>query len=381
MKIAQSRWTPEQQWVTATANHAAIAAKLVLVFGDRLLFNQQAIFTEIRDRYPEAYILGCSTAGEIYDTEVTDNALTITAVEFEHTRIQPVWVAIAADESSEAAGQKLAAQLETAGLVHVFVLSEGINVNGSALVAGLLSGLPPQVTVTGGLSGDGARFEQTLVLRDGVPTANGAIALGFYGEKLQVGFGSWGGWTPFGPERVVTHAQGNVLYKLDGQSALALYRTYLGEDYAQGLPSTGLLFPLCLRHADDKPGVVRTILGIDEAEQSLTFAGDVPEGSRVQLMKANFDRLVDGAGEAAEISFRAHGETSPELAILISCVGRKLVLKQRIEEEVEIVRDILGEQTALTGFYSYGEIAPFESGVRCELHNQTMTITTLREMV
>src|SRR5208282_5180858 len=155
-------------------------------------------------------------------------------------------------------------------------------------------------------------------------------------------------------------------------------KQYLGEQ-AKGLPATGLLFPLSIRTETEKTGVVRTILSVDEKTQSMTFAGDVPEGTYARLMKANFDRLIDGAIGAAKTSYQAIGSSSPDLAILISCVGRKLVLKQRIEEEVEGVREILGERTVLTGFYSYGEISPFTPGANCELHNQTMTITTLSE--
>ena len=111
----------------------------------------------------------------------------------------------------------------------------------------------------------------------------------------------------------------------------------------------------------------------------MTFAGDVPEGHYARLMKANFDRLVDGSTGAAKISLETLGSSPPELAILISCVGRKMVLRQRIEEEVEGVREVLGPSPVLAGFYSYGEIAPPSRCARCELHNQTMTITTLSE--
>src|SRR5205085_1989348 len=178
------------------------------------------------------------------------------------------------------------------------------------------------------------------------------------GDRLKVGYGSLGGWDPFGPERLITRSKGNILYELDGQSALALYKKYLG-DYAQDLPASALLFPLSLRTNESDRGVVRTILAVNEDEQSMTFAGDVPEGAYASLMKANFERLIDGASMAAKTSYEAIGSSSPDLAILISCVGRKLVLKQRIEEEVEGVRDILGDHTVLTGFYSYGEISPF----------------------
>jgi len=217
-----------------------------------------------------------------------------------------------------------------------------------------------------------------LVVLDGPPESGIIAAVGFYGEHLKVGFGSLGGWDPFGPERRITRSRENVLYELDGKSALDLYKKYLGE-HAEGLPSTGLLFPLSLRTREGETGVVRTILSIDEAENSLTFAGDVPEGAYARLMMANFDRLVDGSIGAATVSKAAIGGSQPDLAILTSCVGRKLVLKQRVEEEVEGVRDVLGDSTPLMGFCSYGEISPFVPGATCKLHNQTMTITTLSE--
>jgi hypothetical protein len=245
-------------------------------------------------------------------------------------------------------------------------------------VCGLTDHLQPGVTLTGGLAGDGDRFQETLVIWDSPPEPDTVALVGLYGERLKVGFGSLGGWDAFGPERLITRSTSNILYELDGQPALALYKKYLGE-YASDLPASGLLFPLSLRTSSGD-SVVRTILGINEAEDSLTFAGDMPQGGRARLMKANFDRLIDGAVGAAQTSYGALGETSPELALLISCVGRKLVLKQRIEEEVEGVRDVLGRNTVLAGFYSYGEISPFSPSAKCELHNQTMTITTLSEL-
>ena len=380
MKIEQVRWDKEMGWQPHLLEPSPWGenVQLVLIFGDRLLLARQELLNTIKTAYPNAYLLGCSTAGEIYDTEVFDETLAVTAIEFDRTQIKDACVNIREVGSSFEVGQKLARSLPSEGLVHVFLLSEGIKINGSDLVRGITQNLPAGVSVTGGLSGDGANFQETSVLWHDRPYSDAVVALGFYGQHLKVGYGSWGGWDPFGPERVVTHSRGNVLYKLDGKLALGLYKQYLGE-FAKELPASGLLFPLSLRIESKDTPVVRTILSVDEVEQTMTFAGDVPEGATVRLMKANFDRLVDGAIEAAEKSYAANGSTAPELAILISCVGRKLVLKQRIEEEVEGVREVLGDDTVLTGFYSYGEISPFEEGVRCELHNQTMTITTLRE--
>ena len=376
MQIEQCRWTEAKGWKPASPGKLGETVQLALLFGGLEQLKAVDLWRNLTQIYPNAFLVGCSTAGEIYDTQVSDESLVVTAIHFEHTQIKGNCISLQADEDSFAAGDRLGKSLETEGLVHVFVLSDGLQVNGSDLVRGLAQHLPAGAALTGGLAGDGDRFQETQVVWQGQSQSGVVTAIGFYGDRLKVGYGSVGGWLPFGPERVITKSAGNVLYELDGQSALALYKKYLG-DHAAGLPAAGLLFPLGMQTSVKDNRLVRTILSVNEADQSMTFAGDVPEGSVVQLMQANFDRLVEGAIGAAETSIQT--TPSPELAVLISCVGRKLLLKQRIEEEVEGVRSILGEQTILTGFYSYGEIAPFAAGVSCELHNQSMTITTLSE--
>lgn len=388
MKIEQRKWTKVLGWTSAPAETIAESAQLVLVFGATSILKESELLKQIKNLYPNAHTFGCSTAGEICGTEVTDDSLVVTAVNLEQAQFRGARVELDHIASSFQVGEYLAQALPPSlssvvsdkmeKLVHVLVFSDGLKVNGSDLVRGLTKHLPEGVTVTGGLAGDGERFAETLVFWDSVPAKDTLAVLGLYGDRLRVGFGSLGGWDPFGPERLITRSEGNVLYELDGQSALELYKKYLGV-HANELPAAGLMFPLSIRPKTDEAGVVRTILAVDEKEQSMTFAGDVPAGTYARLMKANFDRLIDGAIGAARTSYQASGSFSPDLALLISCVGRKLVLRQRIEEEVEGVRDILGDRTALTGFYSYGEISPFTPGAKCELHNQTMTITTLSE--
>lgn len=376
MRIEQFHWCRASGW-SPSLETRSVEPGLVLSFASPSALLETSVLAELRRVFPRATHFGCSTAGEIHSTSVSDDSLVATAIDFESTTIEAHHVRVEEAAHSYAAGQSLAESLPQPGLRHAFVLCDGLSVNGSELVKGLHSRLPPEVTVTGGLAGDGPRFKQTYVIWDGVPQPGIAGILGFYGDALEVGYGSLGGWDPFGPERVITRSSGNVLYEVDGRSALTLYKAYLGE-HASGLPATGLLFPLSLRTAEGDTGVVRTILAIDEEEQSMTFAGDVPQGAYARLMKANFDRLIDGAVGAAKRS-RLTPSTQPQLAILISCVGRKLVLGQRVEEEVEGVREVLGSSVALAGFYSYGEISPFTPSARCELHNQTMTITTLAE--
>lgn len=372
MRLEQRLWSPGSGW---DGSPHLPDARLVLVFGGRDGLGPAALAGLARD-YPEAIVAGCSTAGEIAGVHVHDDHAVATAVRFAGTEVRSAHIDLHPGEGSAQAGARLAGQLPAKGLVHVLVFSDGQHVNGSALVAGMTAALPPGVQLTGGLAGDGARFQRTLTVADGQAREDRIVAVGFYGDRLRVGFGSLGGWDPFGPQRRVTRSKGNVLYELDGQPALALYKRYLGEQSA-GLPATGLLFPLSLHR--DGGEVVRTILAVNEDDQSMTFAGDIPEGSMVRLMKANFDRLVDGAHGAAETSRAALGRDGAELALLISCVGRKLVLKQRVEEELEAVQQVVGRGAALAGFYSYGEICPAAPEANCELHNQTMTITTFAE--
>ncbi|MBZ0098048.1 MAG: FIST C-terminal domain-containing protein [Taibaiella sp.] len=350
---------------------------LVLVFGSSDLLSDPSIYTEIKEEYPAAHIVLNTTAGEIIDTEVNDHTISLTAIKFEKTKVKTAAINIDECKNSFEAGYRLASALDHGNLTSVLVISDGQKVNGSDLVVGLQEFLPKNTIITGGLAGDGARFKSTLVGLDEPPKEGRIVIIGFYGEALHVTYGSVGGWDPFGPERLITKSEGNILYELDGKPALEIYKMYLG-DYATELPGSGLLFPLSIRTGDTGNSIVRTILSVNEAENSLTFAGNMPHGSYAQLMKANFDRLIEGASNAAANSISTQAR-KPDLAILISCVGRKLVLDQRIEEEVEVVRATYGLDTAITGFYSYGEISPSFNFMKCELHNQTMTITTLRE--
>jgi hypothetical protein len=368
-------WRPGTGWSTPAPGALDSERTLVVAFGDPDLGDDPVPFRDLAATFPRSTVIGCSTAGQILGAEVSDGGLAVAVARFDRTRIARATAPIDGAEGSFAAGQELARGLAEPELRTVFVLSEGLHVNGSELVRGLASVLPESVVVTGGLAGDADRFGRTWVLVDGAPVTGHACAVGLSGPAVRVGHGSKGGWDHFGIERRITRSAGNVLYELDGKPALALYKSYLGE-LASGLPATGLLFPLALR-GEDGGQVVRTILAVDEAEQSMTFAGDMPQGVPAQLMMGTVDRLVAGAAEAAAGAADGAGD-GPTLAIAVSCVGRRLLLDERIEEETVATLETLPAGAHQVGFYSYGELSPGESGF-CDLHNQTMTITTIRE--
>jgi hypothetical protein len=378
MKIEQNVWTQKTGWSPSTPGALGKSAQLVIVFSSTDLLKQSPHLKELAAVYPNARVVGCSTAGEIYGTTVNDDSLTVVAVYFEKTTVRSYEIEAGSAEDSFLAGERLAALVSPANLSHLFVLSKGVNINGSELVKGLVKNLSENVIITGGLAGDGSKFQETLTFSNGVPKNNVITAIALYGHNIKVGYGSVGGWDSFGPERIITRSKGNVLYELDGKNALAIYKQYLGE-HAAGLPATGLLFPLGIRDQEATTSLVRTILATNDTEQSLTFAGDVPQGHHARLMKVNYERMIDAAAKAAKNCQDTIDCPKVELAIIISCCGRKWILKQRVEEEIEAVREVFGNDTVLTGFYSYGEIAQVAGSKKCALHNQTMTITAFSE--
>jgi hypothetical protein len=376
MKAMTSVWDHVCGWSTPLPALDS-PSTLVVVFGDRTVEDDPRPLQEVVASFPTSVVIGCSTSGQIAGGSLRDDVCVVAIARFDQVRLAKADAEVGCSADSFAAGAAVGAGLAGEDLRAVFVLSDGLNVNGSELVAGLIASVGSDVVVTGGLAGDGDRFEHTWVFDDGDTRAGRVVAVGLYGESLRVGSGSEGGWSIFGPERIVTRSDANVLYELDGKPALELYKRYLG-DLASELPASALLFPLAIRAHDEAEQLVRTVLAVDEGDQSMTFAGDIPQGWRAQLMRSSADRLVDGAEAAAIQSGAGLSSAGPTLGIAISCVGRRLVLGARTEEEIEATLDALPTGSELIGFYSYGEIAPGLGGA-CDLHNQTMTVTTFAE--
>lgn len=379
MRVTQSIVKKPADMSAQCAALAETKPDLLLVFAAVNHFLVGNFANELRSSFPAAALLGCSTAGELTADGVDDGTCTLTAVNFDKTTLVQAHTSLADMDDSYAAGERLARQLLAPDLRTVLVFGPGIQINGSALVDGIASILGENIPITGGLAGDGGAFKQTFTLGPDGVSDRSIVAIGLCGSALHFGHGSFGGWEAFGPARKVTRCANNVLFELDGQPALDVYKRYLGE-HAKGLPASGLLFPFAMLGEDHNAiGLIRTILGVDEAAGSLTLAGEIDPDGYLKLMHASTDKLVNGAEAAAKAAAAMFGNPGQSLAILVSCVGRKLVMGNRVDEEVEAVGNVFGSQAVLSGFYSYGEISPFTPGSLCKLHNQTMTITCLSE--
>lgn len=356
-------------------------AQVVLYFLSPQYPSPVQYLSALRKAYPAARLVGCTTGGEIFGDEAVDGAAVSVAIYLEKGHMRIVEGNVKTRDDSYITGHTLASALDADDLRFIFALSDGLIVSGSHLVQGMVQGCGPDVIIAGGLAGDGTDFQKTGVGVDILPVCGKVAAIGFYGDSLRIGCGSVGGWVNFGPERVITKAHANVLYELDGKSALDLYKKYLGED-ADKLPGSGLLFPLCISPPDNPiHSIVRTPFDIDEKNNSLIFSDKIPQGYVARMMHGTIDNLVNGAEQAA--AFAADGTTAgqefkPELALLVSCIGRNIMMGQRVSSEISAVKALLGE-IPIAGFYSYGEICPHPITRKCDLHNQTMTITLLGE--
>jgi hypothetical protein len=384
MELQSFQYTLGSGWSIPSFPEMDSENTLILVFAAPEFIENPAPIKELAAKYPKSKMIGCSSAGEISGSYIYDKSLAVAIARFDKTSIEIVKKPIERVEDSYKAGEEIAKKLKKEDLRGIFVLSEGLKVNGSELVKGLNTLAKEQVVITGGLAGDGHDFKNTWAIFNGQIVTDHIVAVAFYGESIVIGHASKGGWDIFGLERRITKSKNNILYELDQKPALKLYKEYLGERAAE-LPASGLLYPLAIRKdAEDARQLVRTILAVDEATQSLTFAGDVPEGYLAQLMRANFDRLITSASEAGELAtgimLSQHNKATnvPVLSVAVSCVGRRLVLGERAEEETEAILATLPPGTQQIGFYSYGELSPYTVGT-CDLHNQTMTITTFYE--
>ncbi len=330
------------------------------------------------EAYPGAHIVGCSTSGEIYKDEIFDHTISAMVLKFEKSSIVSAHIDADLDDDAYEIGKKLGDTLQANELRHLFVLSGGWQFDGTKLVEGIQSALPIGVTISGGVAGDDSGTMESWVLY-GKNIGHGKIAaLAFFGESIHIGTGCEGGWDKLGLDRIVTKAENKKIFTLDDKPALSIYKLYLGEK-AKELPGSALLFPLAILDPDGNPGKIRSVMDINEEEQSLLLNDSFKEGDLVSLMSGNLKRLVDGAYNAASRASASLPKQSEESAIIaISCIGRRQMMQRRTEEELMEISEVFDDKTQMIGFYSHGEISPGLESLS-SLHNQTMTITLIGE--
>lgn len=379
MRVVQNLWMPDRGWRDTWESMSELPPErsVLLALGDGEAWEASSWREELRARFPNVPLVGCSTAGEMEGATLRENAVSLSAVSFDAVTVRTASTSLATLEDSLRAGRSLALALGAPTLRHVLVFAEGIAVQGADFARGLSEALPEGVRASGGMAGDGFRSESTTLLEGDSRSSGRALALGLYGASLEVGCGVFGGWMPFGPPRVISRAQGAFLMELDGRNALDLLRQYMGDGIFDN--ERIMAFPLGICDEGGHVVAVRALLRTELQGRRVVTVGEIPEGTRIRFLRGSAENLLDGAGEAVRSALKEH-RRAPDWALAVGCFGRRCFLGHRAGEEAQEVTGALGAAVPLSGFLSYGELAPVAGMTQgCLFHNETMTVTTFVE--
>ncbi|PID64021.1 MAG: hypothetical protein CR974_00445 [Gammaproteobacteria bacterium] len=404
MKVSNHLFDKQSGWQPAIPSGVYPKVSLLLCFGSADLMYSEGTISDLKHTFPNAELVGCTSGVEVFNNELRQDTLTLTAIQFDSTTVGIAKHEYKTFEDGYEVGKKLMQRLqEKSGLKHVFILSDSINVCGTKLIEGCNAALPANVAVTGGMASSvkpnfsdiyfalkisamrlglestaNLNFGNTRVWHNEDGARRQAVAIGFYGDKLRVGYASANGYKASGAKYHITKADDRFIYELDGRPALEVYKQFLGDE-AKNLPAVGLNYPLLLLDSPtDSNGIVRGLLDANEMDQSLTMAGHIPEGKYAQLMSADLEGIVDSGCQSAKQADDMLGGES-QLAITVSCVGRMAYLDAATEKEIQGASHAL-HGCPMTGFYSFGEACPNTGSKNTLLHNHVMAVTTFKEL-
>lgn len=377
----------DHAYTQATESLEGQDPSLLLVFVSTSAFHQEELVKLLQAKCPQAVLVGCSTAGEISSVSGSrDNSLVLMALAGDGIRFVPgvgtdmnvdprkAGRMLAEDIAKKANGEKPKACL---------IFPDGLAGNGADVVRGILDVFGQEFMVAGGSAGDDYHFKQTYEYLGETVLSNSVVGVGLFGE-FSFGIGVRHGWIPIGNSRIATKSQGNILYELDGKPALEIYEDYFGKDRVlidpnEPFAKLAVTYPLGIPTPNKDGYLIRDPISVNE-QGAITCAAEIPEGSEVFLMIGSREEAIEAANDAAHKALSQLQGKSPKAAILFNCIARKKLFMQKKEEEIAVIRSVLGQSVPLIGFYTYGEQAPLGGEVvTCSFHNETDVIFLLAE--
>ncbi len=336
------------------------------------------LLSGIHDAVGTNAMVGCTTAGEIStggfgtDSAVLAGVFT-DQIDFHVASVEGL------GEDPLGAGRRVARELPRE-VSYVQIFSDGLTGNGCAILRGIASVLGEDVPIAGGTAGDGGRFEQTWQYHGPRVLTDAVVAIGFSGD-FKVGTGVRSGWSPVGTVKIVTRAHENVVYELNGEPALDVFKRFLGK-HADKLPAVGVEYPLGIVSRPGVPGeeeyhLIRATMSVGREDGSISFAGEIPEGAAVRLTCGDNDSILKATEEAVRLALTDLGDTSPRMVFFYSCMARSIVLGRRTKEETEVLHRTLGKRLPVIGFYTYGEFCRLRAGGPSLFHNETATVSVI----
>ena len=349
---------------------------LVFCAFDRIS-GSEGLYNQLKTKYKNANIVIFSTSGHFVSSEILDETPIVSAIEFENSSITMDQFSIADFATSFDLGESIGKSIKKE-VKGVCIISDGGLINGTELISGINANVLKEVPIFGGMAGDGTRFQKTLVGANQNPEVGNVVIIQFFGEGISIKSNSDFGWTSLGLEFKITKSESNKLIEIDKKNAYDVLYEFLAPESEEKFAELTLYYPFLLKDSSDE-GVIRTPILVNHKEKTLVYAGNMPEGSMVKLMKSGTMQLLDSTLEVAQKCVLSKEENSFVLAI--SCVGRRVVLEDMANEEFTEIQSIFGERSCYFGFYSYGEFSRSGFEENCKLHNQTLTLAVLQETI
>lgn len=372
----------------AVTRHGGVP-DILIVFG-ACRFDHRKLLAGIRSITGDIPMVGGTTAGEISTSGFSKQSAVIMALSSPILDFTTsIGLNMSKDEKacSVSLARKIRRKKAVKNAVSLLIFPNGMGGDGVKVIEGLHQVMGTNIEIIGGYLGDDERFENTFQYYNGKVYKDAIPALLISGENgFETGIGVRSGFESIGNRFYCTDSENNIVKKFDEERALDLYREFLGEERSKRLPGICLEYPFGL--IDEKVSIagkdyfqLRCGLTVDREEGTITLAASIPKGSALTITTASRGEIINGAKLAALQAREALKNTVPQAILMLSCVGRKLVLGRRTQEEVDAVKEILGEDVPIIGFYTYGEIGPIDK-MREELaitrfHNETVVLWVL----
>jgi len=249
------------------------------------------------------------------------------------------------------------------------IVASGLTLDGQAMVEGANEVVGEDLIMFGGLAGDDSKFEKTYVFSNEKVSDDAVLVLLLDKNKIDVSGIASSGWISLGSDLRVTKSSGNIVYTIDDEPALDVYKSYLGVN-DEDLPAIGIEYPLMIKRHSGEPAL-RAVVGINRDDRSLIFAGSVPESSLVTFSSSpGFEVIKTTTSKVAEFYERS---PDADFFILFSCMARHLALGPMVAEEIKFASDKW--DAPVGGFFTYGEIG--SNNLSCDFFNQTYTLVKI----
>lgn len=334
----------------------------------------------IREQYPDVKLAGCSSFGEISSKMgIGESSAALMLFAADKPCIYSGLIKELSNNEKQKSFEtiKLVLEKTQAKPVLCCLFADGLTSNISSVVRGLNEYLGNHALIAGGGACDDWKFQKVYQFCDNEVASNAASML-IFTDPLKSSVAVRHGRTPLPliEKHIVTKSENNTVYTIDNKPALDFYRATLGE-YATYEAYSLLIYLDDPEKFPDKY-VIRAPFKINKEDGSITFPGDVPEGCLVGISQLSTqEKTLAAAKECAQKAMETYPGKKVEAALIFSCALRKEILGTQTYKELDLIKEQLPEGVPLFGYYTFGEVGPYNTGDQIDYYNETIVIALI----